>query len=444
MRRWSFLCLAILLALPLAPRGAHAFCGFFVAKGDAKLFNKSSQVVIARDCDRTVMTMVNDYRGDPKEFAIVVPVPTVLQKEQIHIGDQAIVEHLDAYSAPRLVEYSDPDPCQVVVRSAWGAMKPMYGSSMALESVQRRADALGVKIEAQYTVGEYDILILSAKDSNGLATWLNENGYRVPPGAPAVLKSYLGQKMKFFVAKVNLKEQSKLGFTHLRPIAVAYESPKFMLPVRLGTVNASGPQELFVYCLTRKGRVEPVNYRSVRLPSDAEIPEYVKDDFPHFYRDMFAHQADANPASVFLEYAWNMGWCDPCAADPLSAGELRELGAYWSDPSQGGGPGGAQLVFITRLHTRYDAQHFPADLVFQETEDQSNFQGRFVIRHPWKGGGSCSELSDYLNKLRDRQKQQAHTLADLTGWSLASIQARMPAVADAGPPAPWWKKLWYH
>jgi hypothetical protein len=431
------------LAQPLAPSGAHAFCGLFVAKGDAKLFNKSSQVVIARDGDRTVMTMVNDYRGDPKEFAIVVPVPTVLQKDQIHIGNQAIVDHLDAYSAPRLVEYTDPDPCEqrVVVEAMRSLSAQNMGSAMALRA--GRAATLGVKIEAQYTVGEYDILILSAKDSNGLATWLNENGYRVPPGAPEVIKSYLGQKMKFFVAKVNLKEQSKLGFTHLRPIAVAYESPKFMLPVRLGTANASGPQELFVYCLTRKGRVEPVNYRTVRLPSDAEIPEYVKDDFASFYRAMFAHQADANPASVFLEYAWNMGWCDPCAADPLSADELRELGAYWSDPSAGGGPGGAQLVFITRLHTRYDAEHFPADIVFQETEDQSNFQGRFVIRHPWRGGGSCAALSDYVNKLRDRQQQQAHTLADLTGWSLASIQAKIPAVAEVAE-VPWWKKMWSH
>jgi hypothetical protein len=434
------------LAQPLLPREAGAFCGFFVAKGDAKLFNKSSQVVIARDGDRTVMTMVNDYRGDPKEFAIVVPVPTVLQKDQIHIGNQDIVSHLDAYSAPRLVEYTDPDPCAVVERDQISFSRGIALNAAPMAIRGGRAEALGVKIEAQYTVGEYDILILSAKDSGGLATWLNENGYRVPPGAPAVIKSYLAQKMKFFVAKVNLQEQSKLGFTHLRPIAVAYESPKFMLPVRLGTVNASGPQELFVYCLTRKGRVEPVNYRSVRLPSDAEIPEYVKDDFPNFYRAMFEHQADQNPASVFLEYAWNMGWCDPCAADPLSADELRELGAYWSDPSagyRGGGPGGPQLVFITRLHTRYDAEHFPADLVFQETEDQSNFQGRFVIRHPWRGGGSCTGLSDYLIKLRERQKQQAQTLSDLTGWSLTSIQAKMPAVAEAAE-VPWWKKLWSH
>ncbi|HKA25600.1 MAG TPA: DUF2330 domain-containing protein, partial [Candidatus Eisenbacteria bacterium] len=219
MRRWSFLCLAILLALPLAPRSAPAFCGFFVAKGDAKLFNKSSQVVIARDGDRTVMTMVNDYQGDPKEFAIVVPVPTVLTKDQIHIGDQAIVEHLDAYSAPRLVEYTDPDPCAVAAyRSSWGSMKPMAAAQKSI-AFDRGARALGVTIEAQYTVGEYDILILSAKDSGGLATWLNQNGYRIPPGAPAVLKSYLAQKMRFFVAKVNLKEQSKLGFMHLRPIA---------------------------------------------------------------------------------------------------------------------------------------------------------------------------------------------------------------------------------
>src|SRR6476620_1203198 len=89
-----------------------AFCGFYVAKADTKLFNKASQVVLVRDGDRTVLTMAHDFRGDPKEFAVVVPVPTVLQKDQIHVGDKALEEHLDAYSAPRLVEYFDEDPCR--------------------------------------------------------------------------------------------------------------------------------------------------------------------------------------------------------------------------------------------------------------------------------------------------------------------------------------------
>ena len=54
-----------------------AFCGFYVAKADTKLFNKASQVVLVRDGDRTVLTMANDFKGDPKEFAVVIPVPTV-------------------------------------------------------------------------------------------------------------------------------------------------------------------------------------------------------------------------------------------------------------------------------------------------------------------------------------------------------------------------------
>src|SRR5256885_14658632 len=95
-----------------------AFCGFYVAKADTKLFNKASQVVLVRQGDRTVLTMANDFKGDPKEFAVVIPVPSVLQKEQIHIGEKALLDHLDAYSAPRLVEYFDGDPCQMAVDRA--------------------------------------------------------------------------------------------------------------------------------------------------------------------------------------------------------------------------------------------------------------------------------------------------------------------------------------
>ena len=61
-------------------RRCSAFCGFYVAKADTKLFNRASQVVLVRDGDRTVLTMANDFKGEPKEFAVVVPVPTVLQK----------------------------------------------------------------------------------------------------------------------------------------------------------------------------------------------------------------------------------------------------------------------------------------------------------------------------------------------------------------------------
>ena len=43
-----------------------------------------------------------------------------------------------------------------------------------------RDEALGVKIEAEYSVGEYDIVILAAKQSDGLETWLARTGYQHP------------------------------------------------------------------------------------------------------------------------------------------------------------------------------------------------------------------------------------------------------------------------
>ena len=446
---------ALILGLSANSQPADAFCGFYVAKADSKIFNKASQVVLVRQDDKTVITMVNDFKGDPKEFAVVVPVPKVIERGQINVGDKKIVDHLDAYTSPRLVEYFDDGPCRVRALQELARRNLPMSAAKARDA---RADALGVTVQATYTVGEYDIVILSAKEGQGLQTYLKENGYRLPKGASDVLGSYIKQKMHFFVAKVNLKEQSKLGFNYLRPIQVAYESPKFMLPLRLGTLNADGYQELFIYALTKKGRVEPTNYRSVKLPTDVDLPLYIKTKFKDFYRDMFDQQVKkADMRAVFTEYAWDMNWCDPCAADPLSPEELRSLGVFWltetppsdSIPGRGSRPimppmAGARDVYVTRMHVRYDAQHFPEDLVLQETADRNNFQARYVMRHPWQGEEqSCPATEDYRREVQRRQENEARQLAELTGWKLADIHQNMNfRTADAGTDGKWWQKLW--
>ncbi|MEL6363060.1 MAG: DUF2330 domain-containing protein [Pseudomonadota bacterium] len=430
--------------------GAVAFCGFYVAKADTKLFNKASKVVMMRDEDRTVITMANDYQGELNEFAIVIPVPVVLEEGQIHVTENAIIDHLDAYTAPRLVEYFDEDPCQRVV---YERMVQSSAPEMEFDDgAGRRNKSLGVTIEAEYTVGEYDIQILSADQSNGLATWLTENGYKIPEGAEATLGSYIKQGTKFFVAKVNLEEQAKTGLKYLRPLQVAFESPKFMLPIRLGTVNADGKQELFVFALTRTGRVETTNYRTVKLPTDMDVPLFVKGEFGDFYKSMFDTQVQKeNERAVFLEYAWDMNWCDPCAADPLSPEELRELGVYWIDsgptpqPRRSMPQAQTRDVFVTRLHVSYDAEHFPEDLMFKETGDRSNFQGRYVMRHPWQGDSTCKAADDYRAGLPKRFESEAQTLANLTGWEIDDIRTKMDDGGQSFTPpkkVPWWKRLW--
>jgi hypothetical protein len=447
--------LMVPLLVLLHPAPALAFCGFYVGKADTQLFNDSSQVALVRDGDRTVLTMSNDYRGPLTEFALVVPVPTVLEREQIHVGNRKLLEHLDAYSAPRLVEYFDSDPCRRLATMRLRAMRAAPAEAAMSMDAKKRDEALGVRVEAKYTVGEYDILILGAKQSEGLETWLRENGYRIPAKAAAALQPYIRQDMKFFVAKVNLEAQKESGVQYLRPLQIAYESKKFMLPIRLGMANASGTQDMIVYALTRRGRVESVNYRTTRIPSDVNVPTFVKSDFGKFYQDAFARSVDKEDRrAVFTEYVWDMGWCDPCAAEPLSREELQQLGVFWlNDPQPGsvgpafrrGPAAGPTNVLLTRLHVRYDGAHFPEDLVFQETSDRSNFQGRYILQHPYQGNSECSEseMDAYREQLRERRTKEAETLASLTGWSMQDIRKKMGRDgADVKNPRPWYQRLW--
>jgi len=439
--------LLALLAVCALPEAARAFCGFYVASGEAKLFNHRSQVVLVRDRDRTVMTMASDYEGDPKQFALVVPVPTVLKRGQIHVGDSAIVAKLDAYSAPRLVEYFDPDPCPA--DQAAMASKEMHYRGGRAAQVGFRFDAVeaapAVRIEAQYQVDEYDVLILSADDSGALLRWLTAHGYRVPAQASRVVESYLKQGMKFFVARVDLGRRAAAGITTLRPLQIAYESPKFMLPVRLGMANANGPQELFVYAITRTGRVEPVNYRSLKMPEAVDAPAFVKGDFSNVWRAAFDHQVDYNGMGVvYTEYAWDMTWCDPCPSPPLRPDEMRSLGVWWQEESD-------RTVFLTRLHARYDRASFPEDLVLQATADRTNFQSKVVVRNEWRGEAQCEGANAYMRSLPARREREARSLAQFTGWPMDRVRTQM-AVSTAWlrpgesltpyKPTEWWNAIW--
>ena len=113
-----------------------------------------------------------------------------------------------------------------------------------------------------------------------------------------------------------------------------------------------------------------------------------------------------------------MSWCDPCAADPLSPEELKKAGVFWLDGNQNN-------VYITRLHVRYGRAKFPEDLTFQDTPNRENYQGRYILRHPFTGKITCDEGKRYKKELVKRQETEAQTLANLTGWEINQIRKKM-------------------
>ncbi len=408
-----------------------SFCGFYVAKADGTIKNKTSQVIMVRDGNKNVVTMYNDYKGEFKDFAMVIPVPTILKQNDIKVVDQNIFTILNDYSKPRLVEYWDQNPCNLY--DNYYNRKNMSASEVIVTGVGKRSakDKAAVIIEAQYIVGEYDILILSAKESGGLKNWLLANGYKLPPGAEEVLEPYIKSNLKFFVVKVNMEAKKKLPGDYLRPLQITFNSPKFMLPIRLGMANADGDQDMIVYAFTKKGRVECTNYRTASLPTGNNVPLFVKDDFGKFYSTLFENQWQKEGKNVaMLEYAWNVTpnpnimKCDPCVATVPTAADLVQAGVWWLnsptnynnyDDVENDEENLTKDVYFTRLHIRYNRANFAQDLNFMYTPNKENYQARYVINHPAEGDFSCTAGTEYLKKLKQRRKEELIQLQHLTG-----------------------------
>lgn len=419
--------LALFLVCCMATQNGWAFCGFYVAKAGAELFNNKSQVILVRDGDKTTITMANDFKGDVKDFAMVVPVPVVLQRDDVKVVSNQLFSKFDAYSAPRIVEYYDDNPCAREFKAIYN--NAMAKQEMATEAIEDSNIAIekeyNVKIEAKYSVEEYDILILSAKESDGLKRWLTDNDYSIPKKAEEVLDPYIKNNLKFFVVKVNLEKQKLMGEGYLRPLQIKFEHKRFMLPIRLGMANAKGEQDMIVYAFTKNGRIETANYRTVKLPSNRNIPLFVENRFDKFYKDLFkkSYSTEGRNA-VFLEYAWDLSprnyvKCDPCVGEVPNYSDLLTAGVDWLQNGYNGEINQRASVYFTRLHVRYSRDKFPQDLMLMETYNRENFQGRYIITHPAKGELSCSAGQDYLYNLQMKRNKELQELAALTGWDVS-------------------------
>ncbi len=424
----------------LAPRAAEAFCGFYVAPGENQLVADATQVVLMRKGTRTVLSMQNNYKGPPSEFAMVIPVPVVLKEADVKTLPKSVFANVERMGAPRLVEYWEQDPCRIErdydeVRKSSGPMERPMPATAA------RGDSLGVTVEAQFSVGEYKVVILSAKEATGLDTWLRREKYSIPAGAAPLLRPYVESGMKFFVAKVDPRKVKFVdGRADLSPLRFHYDSDSFELPIRLGLANSNGTQDLVVSILSPGQRFEVANYPNVTIPTNLEVEDSIKPRFGAFYASLFDRTIEKNPGAVVTEYAWQATTCDPCPGPALNGNDFMTLGADVIDGNQiatppnpttqpvNPRPGQSRPApmppqrrppprfnndfVLTRLHARY-GKDITNDLVFKaaapivggrefltdgkkleegaKASSTNNFQGRYIIRHRWTGPVACKE-----------------------------------------------------
>jgi len=417
----------------LSPR-AEAFCGTYVGQAGADLTNSASQMAIARKNGRTTLTMVNDYEGDLDDFAFVIPVPHDLHEDDVRVVETHLVRTVEVYSGPRLVEYSCEDFGGWEKKSAAPRAPlfaaPLLGLGGCARAEYSAMDAGGVvavpsseagdsavTVEAAFAEGEYEFVLLSAEDGDSLTDWLDANGYAVGEDAAEVLGSYIAAGSSFLAAKVSLAAVPE-GTTNLSPIQISYMAEGFSLPIRLGTLNSTGVQDLIVYTITPydEGQVGVANYPRAVIEDECLLRTEEWDSFADYYNSEFDAAFEASEGFVWVaEYGWAVtpSWmqagatsfkCDPCPApdlfpdngptsvpgeeyDPLPDATINALGfhikAGETQTDTGWWNASAPEFYVSRIHMRYTPEAVDQDLVLYTSGIVNNEQVRFIDYAPF-------------------------------------------------------------
>ena len=354
------------MLLSLLIPAASAFCGTFVSVGDDAPTNSGSYVSVVQQAGLTTLTMANDIHGSVGDFAMVIPVPSVLPEESIHVVDPAVFDHLIGYSAARLVSY-DCEDFEVDTAD--------YADSGADGGGGGEEDTATV-VEAQYVVGEYNVVILSASESSSLLTWLQNNGYTVPAASAELLAEYIAGGSYFLAAQVRA-DAGVVDGDRLSPLQLIYADTGGSLPIRLGTLNSPGAQDLTIFGATDlgAGQLAIANYppstieTDCMLPTDTNFGEYVDGVID-------AALPTTGEAHWITEYAWDNGNCDPCTPDgTLTETDLASMG-FTPDYHYG------YAYTFTRLHIRYTPEQATQDLVLYAGASTGSKQLRYIEYNP--------------------------------------------------------------
>jgi MYXO-CTERM domain-containing protein len=397
---------ALALAASFGVHEARAFPGFFAGGTDARATNNATQIVVMREKQRTVVSVMPDYQGPVGPFALLLPVPASVTKDDIKTMGRTSFERIELLDSPRLVEYWEMDPCSPMAATAGDA-----GSGVNV--TRGFGGSQGPTVQPHFSVAEYDVMLLTPKESASIATWLKANKLYAPPNLEAQLKPYLDAGMKLLVAKIDGKKLQFInGIAQFSPIRVAYDSERFVLPMRLGLVSSPGVQEVIVHVLARHQRYEVANYANVFAPTNIDVGDGAKALPAAMYTTVFDALVARSPRSFVTEYAWSAKSCDPCTTPPLTADELLTFGADQlpSAPGEINSPTFGAGFVLSRMHARYKPEELTEDLVLRAADPiaggreerkggaldhgthpapENAFQARFAVRHEWTGPVKC-------------------------------------------------------
>jgi hypothetical protein len=323
------------LGLVTATSPAFALPGFIAGKGDTPRVSNTTQVVLLEKGDHTVVTVWADYEGPLDQFALVLPVPSDVELEDVKTLKRDAIDHLDEISAPRFHEFWEKDPCEPgETEQEWqrdlrvkDSAQNFLGAGMPdVSGGPKLPPEMLLDFDPQFKDGEYEFSLVP--EGQGAESYLQKKGLTVPAAAKQRLGKYAAS-MKLLVADVTASKVELGGARRalLSPIRFATKEP-YVIPSTLGLANSAGPQELIIYVLHPDKRFEVKNYPNVYPPTNVNVDMAVKERMGEFYAQVHDALLAKDPKSFLVEYAWpTIKHCgEPCPNAPIGIHELLSLG----------------------------------------------------------------------------------------------------------------------
>lgn len=315
MKSSTLTCGAFLVAfLPCA--NADGSCSWIVPPepptGSSSLtddpsYTPATAVFLLRDGTKTILTIEPAYEGPTEELTMVIPVPEAIERAAVRTVTGSLFRGLDRATAPRVEHgwycrhYHPPGS-----RMSYGIGGG--GGGGRLRAARTPTVEYFVSVEDEWEVEEYDITLLSAEQSGGLLAFLRDRGLALPDRAESVLRGYIESGHRFVLARVDPTRARTIGERMmLSPLQLEYDSEELVVPVRLGTLNSPGEQELLLYVLSRDGRYELANRENVIAPSDIRLSNEASGQFAAMYRGLLTELYRQHPGAAVTEYARLLG-----------------------------------------------------------------------------------------------------------------------------------------
>ena len=113
-----------------------------------------------------------------------------------------------------------------------------------------------VQVLQQTTVGIYDAAVLRAGGAAALARWLDDHGYRAPPGSHGIFADYARRGWVFVALRISPAHRdsatrSSLASGSAQPIRLRFRTPEPVYPLRVSALGRS-PSQVLLYVIARR------------------------------------------------------------------------------------------------------------------------------------------------------------------------------------------------